>query len=131
MIDAGIVSVLSGDATVTAICATRFFQMDAPPDVAEMPCLTYMFVGGSSQPTLGTSGVIRQRVQLDAHSLDADKAKDLSAAIVNALLGWSGTLTNGVHVLLTELLNPGTDFVNEQRIFRRMVEFYVSYTLPA
>ena len=45
--------------------------------------------------------------------------------------GWSQKLDDGLDVITSLLLNPGTDMVSEERIFRCMVEFYILYTLPA
>jgi hypothetical protein len=57
-------------------------------------------------------------------------ARAIRAAVIAALDGWSATLSDGTRVLDTTVLNPGTDFCSEQRIFRCMCEFYVLYTLP-
>lgn len=144
MIEEGLVALLKapngGDAIDTYVTpAGGIYGDDAPPDMSLMPCITYLLVGGSANPTLGTSGVLSQRVELNAHVVNPDTGTGLSpraiagkvrAAIIQRVNGWQQLLGDGTNVLNAELVNPGTDFVNEQRIFRCMVEFRVLYTLP-
>lgn len=131
MIDQGLYALLAADAAVSAIVAGRVFRMKAPPDLTQLPCLVYSFVGGAAEPTLRSRGVYRQRVQMDALALDADTVAQLRTATLTALDGWTATLDDGTRVLDTQVLNPGTDFADEDRIFRCMAEFYVWYTNPA
>jgi Protein of unknown function (DUF3168) len=130
MIDEGLYALLAADDGVLAIVNARIFQVAVPEDLDQYPCVGYSFVGGASDPTFTTSGVIRQRVELNAYSVNPSEAANLRAAIIKAVNGWQQTLSDGTNVLNTYLLNPGTDFVGEDKIFRRMCEFYVLYTLP-
>ncbi len=105
--------------------------------MALYPCVAYSFVGGSSEGTMQTSGMIHQRVQIDAFAASPSGgnsagtiAANIRAAVIAAVNGWQQLLGDGTNVSSTELVNPGTDFVSEQRIFRAMCEFRVHYTLP-
>lgn len=129
MIGAGIFAQLVGNAAVGAIIGERVFTEAAPPDQAQLPCLVVTMVGGAVSHGLNTI-LIRQRVQIDALALNSDECDSLRDAVVAAMLRWNGLLTNGARVLDTLLLNPGTEFADEERIFRQMVEFYVLYTQP-
>lgn len=138
MIDAGLYALLAADSGVAALVGANIFAGDAPDDDAMYPCVTYSFVGGSSNPTLSTSGTIRQRVEINGHAMlpsgtmaAGSVAAAIRAAVIKAVNGWQQLLSDGTNVLSADLLNPGTDFVSEQRIFRCMCEFYVLYTLPA
>lgn len=138
MIDAGLDALLAADSGVAALVGANIFAGDAPDDAAMYPCVTYSFVGGSSNPTLNTSGTIRQRVEINGHAMmpsgtltAGSVAAAIRAAVINAVNGWRQLLGDGTNVLSTTLANPGTDFVSEQRIFRCMCEFYILYTLPA
>lgn len=131
MIGAGIYAQLTGNAAVAAIIGARVFSSVGVPDQTQLPCLVVSLVGGAVAPTLTSSGVIRQRVQIDALSLDSDQCDALSDAVIAAMDGWSGAQSNGANVLDTLIANPGTEFADEERIFRQMTEFYVLYTLPA
>ncbi len=137
MIEAGLYALLAADAGVTALVAGRIFQGAAPDDLEQYPCIAYSLVGGSSDPTMQTPGMIRQRVEINGFaaaaangSSPATVAAQIRAAAITALSGWQQTLGDGTNVTNAYLLNPGTDFVSEQRIFRCMCEFYVLYTLP-
>ncbi len=142
MIDAGIYALLSGNSALTALLASAngqpaIFAGDAPDDLAMYPCVAYSFVGGSSDPTMATSGMIRQRVEVNGFAampsggLSAGSvAAAIRSAVIAAVNGWQQVLSDGTNVSNAVLLNPGTDFVSEDRIFRSMCEFYVLYTLP-
>lgn len=134
MIDTAVYQVLAGSIGVTSI-SPRVYFMAAPDDATQYPCSEYKLVGGASEAGLTTTGVLRARVEINAYGFDAEVVANLSLQQVLAVesLNAGGTtqLADRVRLLSVELLNPGTDFVTEQRIFRRMVEFYVFYTLPS
>jgi hypothetical protein len=130
VIDQGLVSLILQNPGFSRITG-QLFRGSAPDDQKFYPCGTYAFVGGSAQPTINTSGVIRQRVELNGLSFNADQAAVLRDAMIAAVNGWQQRLPNGANVLNTILLNPGTDFVTGDRIFRCMCEFYILYTLPS
>jgi hypothetical protein len=132
MIREGLYALLRDDPGVSAIAGGRVFTIQAPDQGEVYPCVTYQFVGGSSDPTIDTAGVIRQRIAAGAHSPDADQAAALLDAIVLALLKWQPqTFTNGARLVQTILLNPGTDFeTGDSRYFRCFCEFAILYSLP-
>lgn len=142
MIEEGLVAALTanngGDA-IDVYVAGRVFGDTAPPDLQQIPCICFSLVGGSSEPTLRNSGTLQQRIEINALAVNPDEGNSYSprkvaglirAAVIARLNGWQQQLGDGTDVLNTTLLNPGTDFVTEQRIFRCMCEFYVLYTLP-
>jgi hypothetical protein len=132
MLQEGLFALLAANTGVTALVGSRVYEVAAPDDMKQFPCVAYSLVGGSADPTVDTSGVIRQRVELNGFSFNSyAEAAKIRAAIILALDGWSQLLGDGTDILQAILLNPGTDFVSEQRCFRCMVEFYVDYTLPA
>jgi hypothetical protein len=131
MMQEGLNALLEGS-QAAALAQGGIFAGVAPDDKKLYPCVSYSLVGGSADPTLTTSGVIRQRVELNGFSFNSyAEAAEIRAAIIAALEGWQQQLSDGVNILDTVLLNPGTDFVSEQRCFRCMCEFYVLYTLPS
>jgi hypothetical protein len=137
MIDAGIYALLVADTSVHALVGDRIYAVAGPDDAAQMPYVVYSFVGGSNEQTLRGGGVSRQRVQVDAYAIQSANCADpagtaaaIRTAVIRALDGWQSVLSDAT-VLNTNLLNPGTDFCTEQRIFRCMCEFYVLYTLAS
>lgn len=130
MMQEGIYALLSTHSAVTALIGNRVYAAIAPDDLALYPCADYKCVGGSSEPTTDTPGVLRQRLELNAFATDYATAAQIRAALIAALNGWQTLLPDGTRILDAILLNPGTDFCSEQRIFRCLVEFYILFTLP-
>lgn len=130
MIQEGLYSLLANNGGVRSLINGRVYPVLAPDDLAQYPCISYSCVGGSVAPTLDTSGVLRQRVELNALAQDYATAANIREAIVAAINGYQGRLDDGTRILNTVLLNPGTDFCSDQRVFRCMAEFYFFYTLP-
>jgi hypothetical protein len=127
-----------GDAIDTYV-AGRIFYDAAPPDLSQLPCIAFNMIGGSSEPTFDTSGMIAHRVEINGLAVMPDTENNLQPseiagaireAIIQRLNGWQQHLSDGTDVSMTELVNPGTDFVTEQRVFRAMCEFRFHYTLP-
>lgn len=132
MIEEGLVALLNTSTPLLAIVGGNIFFGDAPPDMKDYPCIAYKGVGGSSDSTFKTSGVTRQRIEVGGMSFKSPGQAALIASIVyNLVDGWKQVLGDGTTVINTITLNPGIDFVTEQRMFRRIVEFYVDYTQPA
>ena len=131
MITEGLYALLAADSGVSAIVGARIYYVEAPPDLTKYPCVAYRLVGGNSNPTFNTSGTLRSRVEIDAYAINGSVADELRGAVINAVNGWQQKLGDNTNVLDAILLNPGTDFCSEERIFRCMCEFYVLYTLPS
>lgn len=136
MIDQGIVSVLAANAGVAAILATggagSIFQTEVPEDAAQYPCVGYRFVGGASKPTLTTSGMQRARLEVSCWGAEPEDAKNLAGAVIAALNGYQGQLSDGTYLLNAELLDPGQDgFSSGSRYFRRIVEFYLFFNFTS
>jgi hypothetical protein len=136
VIEAGLNALLAGNAALASLVGGRVFQGAAPDDLAQYPCVAWSFVGGSGDPTFQSVGVIRQRVEINAFAAlaangnsPATVASQIRAAVIAAVLGWKQVLGDGTSVLDAELLNPGTDMETADRIYRRLCEFYVLYTL--
>lgn len=131
MLQEGLYSLLKNSSAVASLVGGRIFPAEAPDDLAEYPCVVYSLVGGSSGQTLDTTGVSRQRLEVNGYSFNSyAEAAKIRAAVAGAIEGWSQLLTDGTNILDSISIGPGTDFVSEQRCFRCMVEFYVLFTQP-
>jgi hypothetical protein len=130
MFQEGLVALLKADAGVSALCS-HFFAVEASDDPTKYPCVSYALVGGTSDHTLDGKAPNFSRLELSAHSLasyaEADKIR---AALMAAVDGWRATLPNGFRVENAELVNPGTDFVSVQGVFRCLCEFRVFFNFP-
>jgi hypothetical protein len=141
VIEAGLMQLLAGNAALQALVGAapnpRIFYGDAPPDIRQLPCITYALVGGSTEPSFDTTGILHQRVEINALAVQTDGvsspgtiAAQIRDLVIAAVAGWQQKLGNGVQITGADLVNPGTDFATEDRIFRRMCEFRVHFTLP-
>lgn len=132
MIDAGLVSLLAADSGVAAILAAHgagsIFQMTAPEDEAQYPCIVYQFAGGSARPTTKTSGMQKSRVQISCWAVQPDVAKNLADAVRLALNGYTGALSDGTFLSNAQMLHAGIDYTSpDSRFSRRLLEFYLFF----
>jgi hypothetical protein len=131
VIQEGIVARLLADPGVAAIAGGNIFAMLAPDEsLLFYPCVSYALVGGSQELTFTNFGYRQQRIELNAHALSYAAAAQLRAAVIVALQDWKQILADGTDIIGTNLVNPGIDFLGEDRIFRCLVEFYVNYNSP-
>lgn len=119
---------LAADAGVTALVSDRIFGGLASDNGTDYPCADYSFIGGAVETTLDNLDVFEQRVELNGLSFGGyDEASKIRAAITAALNHWTEDLADGTRILDVTIVNPGTDFVSEQRCFRCLVEFLILY----
>ena len=132
MIQAGIFNLLSQNSSIAAMAGSnpaRIWPVLLPEDPT-LPAITYHVIGGASMPTLSTSGMQRLRMQFDCWGADYDDAATLRAALIAALNGYQGTLSDGTYLQYAQLIGPGTDFFEDApRTFRCLCEFYLLYDL--
>jgi Protein of unknown function (DUF3168) len=126
-----IFALLTSSDAVNTLCPGSVHPMQLPENPT-LPAATYQVVGGSSRPTLDTSGMQKLRLQVDCVGksyLDADK---LRWALVNFLNGLSGTLIDGTVLQLAQFIQP-IDFAywDDSRQFRCAAEFYFYYNFTS
>lgn len=127
----GLFALLAADAGVTALVNGAIYAGEAPDQIEAYPCVAYKLVGGSVDPTVDTSGVYRQRIELNGFSFKSyAEADQIRQAIIAAVDGWQQQLGDGTVIETAFLVNPGSDSVSEQRCFRCMCEFAVLYARP-
>jgi Protein of unknown function (DUF3168) len=127
VIEAGIFNLLSTTAAITAICGERIFP-DVLPKAPTQPSLTYHFVGGTQDPTFTTRGMQRWRLEIVAEAPTAAGAIGLRNAVIAALNGYQGMLSDGTFLQNCDFLQLMDAYDHEALIYRRMVEFYLYFT---
>lgn len=129
MIEAGICSLLAGLPSITAIVGTRIYPVELPEGSA-LPAITYLYPGGSSEPTLNTTGYQRQRLEINCWAERYLGAVTLRAAVRAALEGTRAVLSDGTDLQDIEYLQP-IDFPLETaaRQYRCAIEFYLHFNL--
>lgn len=126
MISEGIFSLLSTDAGVSALVGTRVYPVRLPTNPT-YPCVRYLIVGGSSDPTFKTSGLQRIRLQVDGFGATHKSADAVRDAVTALLDGYVGTLSDGTYVQNITQIQP-LDYDDPDALaFRCMVEFYVLF----
>ena len=130
MIQEGFVARLLADPTVTSIASGNIYAILAPGDQCMYPCVSYRLVGGSQELTYRECPYRMQRVEFACHALDYASAVQLRDAVTVALQDWKEVLSDGTDVILTNCVNPGTDFLGDDRMFSCLVEFYFNYNSP-
>lgn len=123
MLDAGLHDLL--EANKASIANASFWPGELPQNQTGA-CGTYMCVGGSSDPTLDTSGMQRPRYQFDCYGDSALQAMTVRSALIDLLNQFSGTLTDGTVLQNADLIQyTGPHFDQDRRKFYCMVEFYL------
>lgn len=136
-VTAALVAAMQASAALQSLIGTspmRIFEVAAPPDLQQYPCLSFAFVGGSAQELLSptSKAVPRQRFEVNGLALSYSIAAQIRAEAILALKAAAAQIcADGSGLLAVNLLNPGTDLVSEDRVFRCLAEFYVFSTLPS
>lgn len=135
MLEAGLYSLLTGDATLAALIGTRLFPVmvnehDMPVNAGDPSCVSYQVVAGSTTYTLEPTQYSDRRIQFDIWSVKYSDSKSIAQAIRNVLSGYSGVLTDGTQVLSALQENEIDDFESDSRIFRVMSEYRIRFIEP-
>jgi hypothetical protein len=127
MIETGIYSLLTGEPTISALVSDRVYPVILPTD-GTFPTITYQIVGGTSRPTLTTTGLQKVRLQIDCWATDAYlTAAIVRAAVTKFLAGRGCTLSDGNWASF-QLISPVDFYSGGDEAFRCGVEFYVFFT---
>lgn len=127
-IDEGLWNLLTSTPAIAALCGTRIYPLTYPNNPT-YPLMTYQIIAATPDPTLDTSGFQRWRIQFDCFDRNyRTGASALRTALIKALNGYQGVLSDGTNLQNAEFFNL-TDFFNDDaRAYRCMVEFYLYFT---
>jgi hypothetical protein len=130
MLEAGLVSLLSADAGVTALVAARIFPIVLPENMdvnCVGPCLTYQDITGSSTFTTDKKQSATKRIQFDSFSKNYQSAKQVLMAVSKVLDGYVGTLPDGTRVIFANSSVETDNFENDGRVFRCLSEYEIDF----
>jgi hypothetical protein len=123
MIEAGIFSLLSMEPSITALVADRVYPVILPTD-GTFPAITYQLVGGTSTPTLTTTGLQKVRLQIDCWAIDGYlTAATVRAAVTKFLANRVATLSDGT-IATFILIQPLDFYSGGGEMFRCGLEMY-------
>lgn len=127
MLEAALFALLTSFSGVTALCGTRVFPLLLPTN-ATLPAITWHVVSSVPKSTFGTSGMIRTRVQFDCWGNEYTDALALRIALISALNGYTGTLTNGLFVQNAERVQNIDYYLRDAMQYRLATEFVFYHT---
>ena len=129
MIEQGLYSLLSADATISAMVGDRISPV-LLPEGSPMPAMTYQVTRGSGDPTFDTSGLIKLYMQFDCFGTDYSDAAQLRKALVMLLNGYQGVLSDGTDLQLAQFQQPIDYYEKDVRQYRCAVEFFFLFDFP-
>lgn len=130
MIEAGLYNLLSTATAITALCQTRIYP-DVRPTSPQYPLIEFKEIGGKADPTLDTSGMQRDRFQFDCCGLTKSAAATLRDALRLTLNGYNGLLSDGTYLQDAVLINKGSSYSDDPRIYCATYEFYLLYNFTS
>ena len=98
MLEAGLVSLITSDATLSGIVGTNIYHVAVPAN-ANYPCVSYQVVSSSSEVALDKTKIQTKRIQFDAWAHTYQAVKQIEQALSDLFSGYSGTLAEGTQVL--------------------------------
>lgn len=126
MIEKGLVAMLLANAPIAAMVGTRISPLVLPEN-STLPALTYQTVGSVSRDTLATAGMSRVRMEFNCWGADYLDAITLRAALIAALNGYQGLLSDGTQLQNARQLQSIDFFDHDARLYRAMTEFYLYF----
>jgi hypothetical protein len=123
MIESTLYNIITADPGIAALITTRAYPVILPTDPT-LPAISYLIVGGSSTPTMDTSGMQKTRLEVNCWGSTYSDAVTLRTAVRNALSEYFDPVAN----IYITCLQPRDLFDYELRQFRAIYEFYVFHT---
>ena len=88
-----LLSLVTGDASVTALLGDRINWLRRPEDVSALPAMVMQRIGGTpAYDFSGPSGITESRVQFDIWGATYEAAKSAANAVEDLISGYRGTV---------------------------------------
>lgn len=126
MIEQGLISLVQGNAAVSAIAVSGGGYFAELPKDAALPSWTYAFISGVPGLTLASpENLTHARYQVDCYGAVAADAIRLARAIHSVLNGFRGTLTDPDSTKVQGCFQSNLiDFFDDaSRTYRRLLEY--------
>jgi hypothetical protein len=91
------------------------------------PLIEFKEIAGKANPTWDTSGMQRDRFQFDCYGERKSDAALLRDALRKTLNGYNGLLSDGTLLQNAILINKGSSYSDDPRIYSCTLEFYLLY----
>jgi hypothetical protein len=130
MIEAGLYSLLTANAGLTALVGNRIYPV-LVPEPPTYPCLSYQVVASHSTYTFEGKQLGSKLFQFDAWGTSFSDCKNILNALRNALDTYQGTLTDGTRVLCALSEQEIDQFEEDSRVYRSLAEYRIEYVEPS
>lgn len=133
MFEDGLVKLIQSDGNVLAVCGPGGFTVQIPQtiDAYTKPLWTWFFVTDKPDTALQIpGGMINALIQIDIYGATMPQVSSLSYAINTVLEGFQGLLGDPQNTQITSCFRTDKrdfPFDSDSRIFRRMLEYEVTY----
>lgn len=118
MLEAGLHSLITGDASFSAQCADRLYPLILPEGV-DTPAVTYHRITTTRKRLLdGDADRTSSLMQFDVWSTSYAATKQVADILLNLLEGFTGTLPDGTELLSSELSSCHDLYESEARLYR-------------
>jgi hypothetical protein len=140
MILEGIVAlIVQAGSGLAAITANRIYPGTLPENIGAAlatggPAIVFKVIGGSSEATLDSDGMQKQRVQFDCYAVGTatasgyKAANDVREALRELLNGYNDTLPDGSFLDNADLIEARDAYMNDARQYVAEIEFRLLYT---
>lgn len=129
MIEAGLFTLFSQDAGVSAVVGDRIYPMLLPTSV-RMPAITWQIVAGQTKPGLKTRGMQRWRLQVDCWGKTYLDAANARKAVIKLLDLHNAQLSDGTYLQAAVFIQPIDFYSGGDELFRLGAEFYLYFHFP-
>lgn len=131
MLQAGLKSYITGDASISSLIGTSSSRRDqtsgyfavSAPENSDMPAIVASQISRSSNHTLdGPMALQPTRIQFSCLGIDYDDAKFLARALIKLMVGFNGLLPDGTRVDYCSLALEIDGFEEQAGVFNCPVD---------
>ena len=126
MIEAGLVTLLLADTTLSGLISNRLYPV-LLPEPTTYPCLSYQVITASSYFSFDRREIATTRIQFDAWGNSYADCKNVLLALDHVLNAYSGTLADGTKILIAVSLQELDGFESDSRVFRSIAEYEIQH----
>jgi hypothetical protein len=126
MIEAGLVSLLKSDSSISTIVGSRIYPVIVPA-TASYPCLSYHTMSKPPEVNLDNSAQETARIQIDCWGTSYASVKTLQAALHTLLDGYQGICPDNTDINLCTRDVEADYWESDSKTFRAMSEYLIDY----
>jgi hypothetical protein len=130
MIEAGLYTLLSTAAAVTAITGQNIFPDEVPKNPT-YPALEFRIITETPDPTMDTSGYQRLRFEFTCKAATPSVAAALAGALRKLLEGYNGALSDGTFLQDAQFADFRGGYDRDALVYLRTIEFFLFFNFSS